>query len=193
MALERVIWDEYGADPLQCRNMVRELVYGLCCLERGTRRAAEPIIMKGEHMDRTDEMLVDLMGDLDVELLADDYMEADLKRKKTAWLAAFFREKSWRRDDAVESAQIGVQGITVSAVETAKEKKRPRHRKLEHSPLSYEWGEAIRTDMGKRLRNGVHSVKRRAAALWGFVSGVLTMALIALSFLALLDKKKRAV
>lgn len=139
-------------------------------------------------MDRTDEMLVDLMGDLDVELLADDYMEADLKRKRTAWLSTFFREKNRRRDDAEEPAQAAL-----SAAQAPKEKKRRGRGKLEHWPLSYEWGEAIRTDMGKRFRNGVHSVKRRAVALWGFLSGVLTMALIALSFLAILDKKKRTV
>ncbi len=135
-------------------------------------------------MDLTEELLVDLMGDLDVELLEGDYMETDLTRSRAAWLATFIKEKNWRKDDADEIAR------TAGA---EKEKKRLRRKKTEKIPLSYEWGEAIRTDMGKRFQNGVRSVKRRASTLWGFVSGVLTMAVIAISFFAVLDKKKRAV
>lgn len=139
-------------------------------------------------MDQTEEMLVDLMGDLDVELLQDHCMEADLDRKRTAWLATFLKEKNWRREDAKEP----VQAAATQEMPAMKEKKRARRRKTEKTPLSYEWGEAIRTDMGKRLHDGMRNMKRRAAAVRGFVSGAVTMALIALSFFAIVGKKKGA-
>ncbi len=139
-------------------------------------------------MDRTEEMLVDLMDNLDVELLEGNYMESDLKRGRTAWLTTFVKERNWRKD----SEKDGVQAQGMQEVRAMKEKKRARRKRIERTPLSYEWGEAIRTDMGKRLHESMRKMKRRAAAVWGFVSGVVTMAVIALSFVAIIGKKKGA-
>lgn len=145
-------------------------------------------------MEQTEEMLVDLMGGLDVELLSDRYMEEDIERKRTAWLTTFLKEKNWRADAAEPAAGAGSGENDMSrSVQDTKGKKRLRRRKAEKQPLSYEWGEAIRTDMGVRFRRGMYSVKRRAAALRGFVSGALTMAVVAAGFFALFGKKRRAV
>lgn len=147
-------------------------------------------------MERTEEMLVDLMGDVDVELLADSFMEEDLERKRTAWLTTFLKEKNWRRDAAepVAGSSCGNEEMkAMQNIQDTKGKKRFRRKKAERSPLSYEWGEAIRTDMGIRFRRGMCSVKRRAAAVWGFVYGALTMAVVAVGFFAIIGKKRRAV
>lgn len=146
-------------------------------------------------MDRTEEMLVDLMSDLDVELLSDSYMEEDMERKRTAWLRTFLKEKNWRRDGLapVNESFGGEETRTMQKVQDTKRKKRFRRKRAERTPLSYEWGEAVRTDMGIRFRRGVCGVKRRAAAVWGFVYGMLTMAVVAVGFLAIIGKKRRAV
>lgn len=145
-------------------------------------------------MNRTEEILIDLMGDLDLALVAGDHLEADLGRRRITWLVTFFREKNWRKDS--ESAQEncskeeGMMRMAETQRNSKQRKKKKRKLSIERIPLSYEWGEAIRTDMGKRLHNGMRTVKRRAAAVWGFVSGVVTMAVIALSFVAIVGKKK---
>ncbi|MDE7325993.1 MAG: hypothetical protein K2N63_06940 [Lachnospiraceae bacterium] len=147
-------------------------------------------------MDQTDEMLMDLMGGLEPALLEDDHLEADLKRGRVTWLTTFIRERNWRKD-AGEPAQcecVGEEGMMrMTGAEKkgqGKKKKKRRVLPIEKLPLSYEWGEAIRTDMGKRFHNSMRNMKRRAAALWGFVSGALTMAVIALSFFAIMGRKK---
>ena len=145
-------------------------------------------------MNRTEEILIDLMGDLDLALVAGDHLEADLGRRRITWLVTFFREKNWRKDS--ESAQEncskeeGMMRMAETQRNSKQRKKKKRKLSIERIPLSYEWGEAIRTDMAKRLHNGMRTVKRRAAAVWGFVSGVVTMAVIALSFVAIVGKKK---
>lgn len=147
-------------------------------------------------MDQTEEMLVDLMGALDVELLSDSYMENDLERKRSAWLTTFLKEKNWRRDalePAAENCCAGADIRTGQSAEAAKAKKRLRRKRTDRTPLSYEWGEAIRTDMGIRFHRGVCSMKRRAAAVWGFVYGALTMTVVAVGFFALFGKKRGAV
>lgn len=138
-------------------------------------------------MEQTDEMLIDLMGGLDLALLMDDHLEADLDRGRASWLTTFIRERNWRKD-AGEEGMIRMTGTEKKG--QAKKKKMKRMLPIEKLPLSYEWGEAIRTDMGKRFHNGMRNMKRRAAALWGFASGALTMAVIALSFLAIMGRKK---
>lgn len=145
----------------------------------------------------TEEMLVDLMGELDVSLLAGDYPERDLERKRADWLSMFLREKSWRRD-RVENGIAAERAAAAQEVqekcEPAGSRKRSRKRRLAAvSPLTYDWGEAIRTDLGGRLHAGVNTVKKKAAALSGFLYGVLTMAVVALSFFAIVEKKRKAV
>ncbi len=145
----------------------------------------------------TEEMLVDLMGELDVSLLAGDYPERDLERKRADWLSMFLREKSWRRD-RVENGLAAERAAAAQEVqekcEPAGGRKRSRKRRLAAvSPLTYDWGEAIRTDLGGRLHAGVNTVKKKAAALSGFLYGVLTMAVVALSFFAIVEKKRKAV
>lgn len=134
------------------------------------------------------------MGDLDLALVAGDHLEADLGRKRITWLVTFFREKNWRKDSESVQENCGKEEGMMRMAETQKNskqrKKKKRKLSIERIPLSYEWGEAIRTDMGKRLHNGMRTVKRRAVAVWGFVSGVVTMAVIALSFVAIVGKKK---
>ena len=71
----------------------------------------------------------------------------------------------------------------------AKRRRLLRERLMQDSPLSYDWGEAIRTDLGERLHAGVSRVKRKAAALSGFLYGSLTMAVVMLSFFAIFGKK----
>lgn len=148
----------------------------------------------GGAIDRTEKILIDLMGDLDLALVAGDHLEADLGRKRITWLVTFFREKNWRKDSESAQENCGKEEGMMRMAETQKNskqrKKKKRKLSIERIPLSYEWGEAIRTDMGKRLHNGMRTVKRRAAAVWGFVSGVVTMAVIALSFVAIVGKKK---
>ena len=147
-------------------------------------------------MEQTDEMLIDLMGGLDLALLMDDHLEADLDRGRASWLTTFIRERNWRKDagEPVQSDCVGEEGmIRMTGTEKkgqAKKKKMKRMLPIEKLPLSYEWGEAIRPDMGNRFHNGMRNMKRRAAALWGFASGALTMAVIALSFLAIMGRKK---
>jgi hypothetical protein len=145
-------------------------------------------------MDRTEEVLIDLMGDLDLALLADDHLETDLGRRRIIWLVTFFREKNWRKDSESVQANCDKEEGMMRMAETQKNSKRRKKKRrklsIERIPLSYEWGEAIRTDMGKRLHDSMRTVKRRAAAVWGFVSGVVTMAVIALSFIAIIGKKK---
>lgn len=142
----------------------------------------------------TEEMLVDLMGELDVSLLAGDYPERDLERKKADWLAMFLREKNWRRDRAENRSAAAAQTVQEKAEPAASGRKRKGKRRLAAvSPLTYDWGEAIRTDLGGRLHAGVNTVKKKAAALSGFLYGVLTMAVVALSFFAIVEKKRKAV
>ena len=45
-------------------------------------------------MEQTDEMLIDLMGGLDLALLMDDHLEADLDRGRASWLTTFIRERN---------------------------------------------------------------------------------------------------
>lgn len=145
----------------------------------------------------TEEMLVDLMGELDVSLLAGDYPERDLERKRADWLSMFLREKSWRRDrleNGIAAERAAAAQEVQEKSEPAGSRKRSRKRRLAAvSPLTYDWGEAIRTDLGGRLHAGVNTVKKKAAALSGFLYGVLTMAVVALSFFAIVEKKRKAV
>ena len=129
-------------------------------------------------MDRTEEVLIDLMGDLDLALLADDHLETDLGRRRIIWLVTFFREKNWRKDSESVQANCDKEEGMMRMAETQKNSKRRKKKRR------------IRTDMGKRLHDSMRTVKRRAAAVWGFVSGVVTMAVIALSFIAIIGKKK---
>ena len=122
----------------------------------------------------SEEVLADLMSDIDASLLNDNYLEEDLERKRLAWIKTFLREKNWKKE------------------------KDPREKKVfswrskeDESPLFYGWGEAVRTDMGGKLRTGMSNVKRKAAAFSGFMYGVLTMAVVAIGFFALAEKRRR--
>lgn len=143
----------------------------------------------------TEEMLEDLMSSIDLDLISGDFMEQDLERKRAAWLATFIREKNWRRDAFEASVQQQKEQNVIQGQGqqkgTGKKKRRASKHRLAISPLSYDWGEAIRTDLGGRLHAGVNNVKRKAAAVSGFLYGVLTMAVVALSFLAIVEKKRK--
>lgn len=144
----------------------------------------------------TEEMLEDLMSSIDLDLISSSFMEQDLERKRAAWLATFIREKNWRRDDLEASMQQQqkeqdvIQGQVQQKVAGKKKRRASGHRRV-ISPLSYDWGEAIRTDLGGRFHAGVNNVKRKAAAVSGFLYGVLTMTVVALSFLAIVEKKRK--
>lgn len=122
----------------------------------------------------SEEVLTDLMSDIDASLLNDNYMEQDLERKRLAWIKTFLREKNWQK---------GKEPREKKAFSWRKEKN--------ESPLFYGWGEAVRTDMGGKLRAGMSNVKRKAAAFSGFMYGVLTMAVVAIGFFALAEKRRR--
>ncbi|MDE7298281.1 MAG: hypothetical protein K2N94_05565 [Lachnospiraceae bacterium] len=140
----------------------------------------------------TEEMLVNLMSELDVSLLEGDYMERDLERKKADRLSMLLRQKGWRREK--EEREYCAAAAAQERPESAPGKKKSRRRRIAaRSPLTYDWGEAIRTDLGGRLHAGVNTVKRKAAALSGFLYGVLTMAVVALSFFAIVEKKRKVI
>lgn len=108
----------------------------------------------------TEEMLVDLMTGLDVTFLENDYLERDLSGKKKSRRAFWHPLRAYRE------------------------------RKQQKKPLSYEMGEAIRTDLDKRFRYGVSSVKHKVSTAVGILSGVATMVVVTLGFAALLKQKR---
>lgn len=130
----------------------------------------------------TDTILIDLMSDIDVALLDDDYMERDMKRMEKSWISSIVHRE--KRAKAMESACDGLH-------QTVKEKR--KQKMPDYSPLSYEWGEAIRTDLEGKFHDGVSKMKRKASAAAGFIYGILTMAVVAISFVALLGKKEKII
>ena len=108
----------------------------------------------------TEEMLVDLMTGLDIALLENGFLEQDLLSKKKPRRAFWHALRAYRE------------------------------RKQQNKPLSYEFGEAIRTDMDKRFQYGVSSVKRKASAGVGILSGLATMVVVTLGFAALLKQRR---
>lgn len=133
----------------------------------------------------TDEMLVGLMSNLDITLLDNSYMEQDLERQRTSFFSALLRHRAGIGNKLPEQDSLR---------ESVREQVRyQKHRTENLLPLSYETGECIRTDMNRRFQAGVKKMKKRAFAVAGFAYGILTMILVAISFIALLGRKNKTV
>ena len=91
----------------------------------------------------TDATLIDLMSDIDITLLGEDYIERDLK-----WMGKI---------------------------------------------LSCELGKEAYAELKGKFHNSVDKMKSRAHAAAGVVSGVLTMAIVTVGFVALFEKKEKTV
>lgn len=105
-------------------------------------------------MNMTEDRMMDLMSDLDVSLLENDYLERDLEHKRRIWLLKYIREKNWRKDkEEIEE----------------------------------------RVDMREKVDSGIGTMKRKAVAIYGFLTGAAAMAVVAFGFFAIMEKKRRAI
>lgn len=146
----------------------------------------------------TDSTLIDLMSDIDVTLLEDDYMEKDLKRIEQSWISAIVRRATvrWTKQtataapDSEKMEQIATTALDSEEIEqiaTAAPDSKEMGQIATAAPDSEEMEQI---DSAARFQDSVDKVKKKASAAVGFLYGVLTMTLVAVSFFALFWKKQ---
>ncbi len=124
----------------------------------------------------TDAMLVNLMSGLDISLLNDNYLEEDLRRNRAI--------KSRKLLNRIGGLKEGREFVIKDSLQDGIEQE------IERQTAIKEKEEKICPDLSERLEVRVDNVKRRINRIWAIVTGILTMAVVAGSVVAIILKKK---
>ncbi|MBE5960076.1 MAG: hypothetical protein E7256_01620 [Lachnospiraceae bacterium] len=124
----------------------------------------------------TDAMLVNLMSGLDLSYLENDYLEEDLRQNRAI--------KSRKLLNRIGGLKEGSEFVIKDSLQDGIEQEIGWQSEIQEKEGS------LYTDLSEKLEIKVDHVKKRISRIRAIVTGILTMAVVAVSVVAIILKKK---